>query len=164
MFGLTPDAAALHLSGGTSADPVRRELLFDASAERFARKWYGTFGWQLFRAASILAASPVGHGPRHIGSEDGPTQDHNPLLARSGPVCEERQGMMRRTSRRELRIAHVVRSDSFAGVERYVCLVAPRLAARGRGSSRWSEAIRRRCDRFMGGIHGDPHRPLGKSP
>ncbi len=54
--GLTPDAAALHLSGGTSADPVRRELLFDASAERFARKWYGTFGWQLFRAASILAA------------------------------------------------------------------------------------------------------------
>jgi glycosyltransferase involved in cell wall biosynthesis len=30
-----------------------------------------------------------------------------------------------------VRIAHVVRSDSFAGVERYICLVAPRLAARG---------------------------------
>ncbi len=54
--GLASDATAVHLSGGTSADPVRRELLFDASAERFARKWYGTFGWQLFRAASILAA------------------------------------------------------------------------------------------------------------
>ncbi len=54
--GLALDATAVHLSGGTSVDPVRRELLFDASAERFARKWYGTFGWQLFRAASILAA------------------------------------------------------------------------------------------------------------
>jgi len=31
----------------------------------------------------------------------------------------------------QLRIAHVVRSDSFAGVERYVRMVAPRLAARG---------------------------------
>jgi glycosyltransferase involved in cell wall biosynthesis len=30
-----------------------------------------------------------------------------------------------------LRIAHVVRSDSFAGVEKYICMVAPRLAARG---------------------------------
>jgi glycosyltransferase involved in cell wall biosynthesis len=30
-----------------------------------------------------------------------------------------------------VKIAHVVRSDSFAGVERYICLVAPRLAARG---------------------------------
>lgn len=29
-----------------------------------------------------------------------------------------------------MRIAHVVRSDSFAGVERYISLVAPRLAAR----------------------------------
>jgi glycosyltransferase involved in cell wall biosynthesis len=30
-----------------------------------------------------------------------------------------------------LKVAHVVRSDSFAGVERYISLVAPRLAARG---------------------------------
>jgi glycosyltransferase involved in cell wall biosynthesis len=30
-----------------------------------------------------------------------------------------------------VRVAHVVRSDSFAGVERYICLVAPRLAVRG---------------------------------
>jgi GT2 family glycosyltransferase len=54
--GLAQDATAVHLSGGTSEDPVRRELLFDTSAERFARKWYGAFGWQLFRTASILAA------------------------------------------------------------------------------------------------------------
>lgn len=54
--GLAPSATAVHLSGGTSADPVRREVLFDASAELFARKWYGPFGWQIFRAASLLAA------------------------------------------------------------------------------------------------------------
>jgi glycosyltransferase involved in cell wall biosynthesis len=30
-----------------------------------------------------------------------------------------------------VKVAHVVRSDSFAGVERYISLVAPRLAARG---------------------------------
>ena len=54
--GLARDATAVHLGGGTSTDPVRRQLLFDASGERFVRKWYGSFGWQLFRAASILAA------------------------------------------------------------------------------------------------------------
>jgi len=54
--GLAPEATAVHLGGGTSTDPVRRELLFDASAERFARKWYGPVGWQVFRAASLLAA------------------------------------------------------------------------------------------------------------
>jgi GT2 family glycosyltransferase len=54
--GVASDATAIHLSGGTSADPVRRELLFNASAELFARKWYGPFGWQVFRVASLLAA------------------------------------------------------------------------------------------------------------
>ena len=54
--GLAPEASAVHLSGGTSADPVRRQLLFNASAERFVRKWYGTLGWQVFRTASILTA------------------------------------------------------------------------------------------------------------
>lgn len=39
--------------------------------------------------------------------------------------------MCRRRAEGDLKIAHVVRSDSFAGVERYICLVAPRLAARG---------------------------------
>ncbi len=54
--GLASDATAVHLSGGTSADPIRRQLLFNASAELFARKWYGTFGWQVFRTASLFAA------------------------------------------------------------------------------------------------------------
>lgn len=51
------DATAMHLGGGTSSDPSERELLFNASAERFVRKWYGPLGWQVFRMASIVAAS-----------------------------------------------------------------------------------------------------------
>lgn len=54
--GVVPQATAVHVSGGTSVDPGRRELLFNASAELFVRKWYGTLGWQVFRVASILAA------------------------------------------------------------------------------------------------------------
>jgi GT2 family glycosyltransferase len=50
------DAVAVHQGGGTSPDPGHRELLFNAATERFVRKWYGTSGWQIFRAASILAA------------------------------------------------------------------------------------------------------------
>jgi GT2 family glycosyltransferase len=53
---IVQEAVAVHLGGGTSSDPVQQELLFNASAERFIRKWYGSLGWQVFRVASILAA------------------------------------------------------------------------------------------------------------
>jgi GT2 family glycosyltransferase len=51
------EATAVHLGGGTSSDPRRREILFNASGEIFARKWYGTVGWQVVRLAAILAAT-----------------------------------------------------------------------------------------------------------
>jgi GT2 family glycosyltransferase len=50
------NAAAIHVGGGTSSDPAQRELLFNVSAERFIRKWYGSLGWHIFRFASIIAA------------------------------------------------------------------------------------------------------------
>jgi GT2 family glycosyltransferase len=64
-----PAACAIHLSGGTSSDPGLRELQFDASAERFIRKWNGALGWQVFRLASILAALR-----RLVVSRDAPTR------------------------------------------------------------------------------------------
>ena len=118
------EAVAVHLGGGTSSDPVQRELLFNASAERFIRKWYGSLGWQVFRAASILAALRrllTSHNDRRTATY---RRRDRSVLARSDSLCGY-------TKRRKVRIAHVVRSDSFAGVERYICLVAPRLAARG---------------------------------
>ncbi len=54
--GVIPNALAQHEGGGTSSEAGRRELLFNASAERFVRKWYGAFGWQVYRVASILTA------------------------------------------------------------------------------------------------------------
>ncbi len=54
--GVVDGATAVHASGATSLDQDRRELLFNASAERFIRKWYGNLGWQVFRAASMMAA------------------------------------------------------------------------------------------------------------
>jgi GT2 family glycosyltransferase len=54
--GVAQNATAVHQGGGTSSDSGHRELLFNASTERFVRKWYGTLGWQVFRLASILAA------------------------------------------------------------------------------------------------------------
>jgi GT2 family glycosyltransferase len=50
------EAVATHQGGGTSPGAGHRELHFNVSIERFVRKWYGTAGWQIFRAASILAA------------------------------------------------------------------------------------------------------------
>jgi GT2 family glycosyltransferase len=51
------DSNAIHVGGGTSSNPTRREILFNASAERFIRKWYGPLGWHIFRIASIITAS-----------------------------------------------------------------------------------------------------------
>ena len=89
--GLAPDATAVHLSGGTSIDPVRRELLFDASAERFAAEVVRNL-----RVATVPCRVHIGsfasadHSPRHR-SEDDPTQGYSPLLAGSCPVCAEPQ-------------------------------------------------------------------------
>ena len=82
--GLADDATAVHVSGGTSVDLVRRQILFSASAELFARKWYGSFGWQIFRGASILAAFR-----RYIMSRDvteGAAERRTIYLYWKGPV------------------------------------------------------------------------------
>jgi len=66
---VAPNSIAVHEGGGTSSDSGHRELLFNASTERFVRKWYGAAGWQVFRLASILAGFR-----RLIASRDGQTK------------------------------------------------------------------------------------------
>jgi len=51
------DVEAQHVGAGTSSDPELRERLFHASAEIFVRKWYGSWGWSVFRIGSILTAA-----------------------------------------------------------------------------------------------------------
>lgn len=56
-IAVVDEACAVHVSGGTSLESGTRELLFNASAERLVRKWYGPLGWQVFRAGSTIAAA-----------------------------------------------------------------------------------------------------------
>jgi GT2 family glycosyltransferase len=48
---------AVHVGGASSSNSEFREQLAHGSAEAFARRWYGTFGWWLMRLAAVLAAA-----------------------------------------------------------------------------------------------------------
>jgi glycosyltransferase involved in cell wall biosynthesis/GT2 family glycosyltransferase len=117
------DVVATHVGAGTGGDPVARETHFQASHERYVRKHHGTLGWWSYRAASLAGAAArtiVLPGRRR----------HDAALRlrlfRTGPLRAE--AALGRTG---LRVAHVVVTDAFAGVERYICQVANGLAARG---------------------------------
>lgn len=53
---MCPDATAIHLGAGSSADPLRREVLFHAGQETYIRKWFGTFGWIVYSLGTIFGA------------------------------------------------------------------------------------------------------------
>lgn len=121
-----PSANALHIGAGTSADSDRREALFHAGQETYIRKWHGRHGWLAYRAAAGLGAAA--------------RAAMLPAAARARALARARLYM--RSPRRVAqlgprdssvgrRIAHVVVTDSFAGVERYVCELAREQAARG---------------------------------
>jgi GT2 family glycosyltransferase len=46
-----------HAGGASSADNIRREVLFHRSGEAFGRKWYGSGGWLVMRAGSVVGAA-----------------------------------------------------------------------------------------------------------
>jgi GT2 family glycosyltransferase len=48
---------AQHEGGASTTDSAVREQLFHRSAELFARRWYGRFGWLVMRAGSLVAAA-----------------------------------------------------------------------------------------------------------
>src|SRR5581483_363837 len=54
---LCQEAVAAHVGGGTSSDPVRREILFHAAQETYVRKWFGLAGWWTYRSAAVVGAS-----------------------------------------------------------------------------------------------------------
>ena len=53
---LVPGASATHVGGATSSDAARRERHFHASQERYIRKHFGSWGWQLARAGQVAGA------------------------------------------------------------------------------------------------------------
>ena len=120
---LCPDVTATHVGAGTGGDPVERETHFQASHERYVRTHHGTSGWWSYRTAALF-----GSAVRTVVRTGGRRQDAalRYRLLRRGPLRAEAE-----FGRSGLRIAHVVVTDNFAGVERYVCRVADGLAARG---------------------------------
>jgi len=53
---LCPWLSGTHTGAGTSSDKDRREAQFDASAERFIRKWHGALGWRVFQTGVLVGA------------------------------------------------------------------------------------------------------------
>lgn len=54
---VVPEAVARHTGRGTGGDPRWREAAFQASVERYIRKWHGPWGWFSFRVGGSLAAT-----------------------------------------------------------------------------------------------------------
>ncbi len=118
-----PEVAATHVGAGTGGDRTGRETHFQASHERYIRMHHGRVGWWSYRAAALL-----GFGARAVVLPG--RRRHEAALRyrlfRRGPLRAEAE-----LGRTGLRIAHVVITDNFAGVERYICQVADGLAERG---------------------------------
>ena len=114
---------AVHVGAGTGGDPVVRETHFQASHERYVRKHHGRLGWWSYRMAGMAGAALRSVFLRGRRRRDAALRFR---LFRNGPLRAERA-----LGRTGLRIAHIVVTDNFAGVERYICQVANGLAARG---------------------------------
>jgi len=123
QVALVPSVTATHVGAGTGGDATVRETHFQASHERYVRKHHGTSGWWSFRAAAVLGA-----GVRAVllPGDRGRSAAARMHLYLGGPMEAEAA-----LDHHGLRIVHVVVTDAFAGVERYVCQVANGLAARG---------------------------------
>ncbi len=52
-----PDVSAEHTTGGTETDATRLRLRLHAGIERYVRKWYGSWGWALYRAGTLFGLS-----------------------------------------------------------------------------------------------------------
>ena len=121
--GLFADVSATHVGAGTGGDATERETHFEASQERYVRKHHSTPGWWSYRVAALAGASArslVLTGDRRRAAVT------RLRLYRRGPMRAEAE-----LGRSGLRIVHVVVTDAFAGVERYICQVANELSARG---------------------------------
>ncbi len=125
------DASATHVGAGTGGDDERREVHFHASHERYIRAHHGAIGWVVYRAAQLVGASGRVLVLRGVRGRQAAARFR---LYWAGPSrVEARLDPSPGAGRAELphSVAHVVLTDGFAGVERYVCQVAGGLVARG---------------------------------
>lgn len=131
------EVVATHEGAGTGGDPRVREQHFYASAERYIRKHHGRVGWQVYRAGTLLGAVARGAA---LPGERGRAARRRAALFRHGPVAVQTGATRPRRRNRVdgergdgggLHVVHVVCSEAFAGVERYVLQSALALRAAG---------------------------------
>ncbi len=111
---------ATHEGAGTGGDPRIRERHFYGSAERYVRKHHGRVGWRVYRAGTFLGAAVRG---AVLPGERGAAARRRAAMFRLGPVAVETGAVGPRRppgGSHDLHVVHVVCSDAFAGVERYV--------------------------------------------
>ncbi len=114
------DVEATHEGAGTGGDPRVRERHFYASAERYIRKHHGALGWQIYRLGTLVGSAVRG---AVLPAERGRTARRRAALFRHGPVAVqtgEAGPAPRRRPPGGMHVVHVVCSEAFAGVERYV--------------------------------------------
>ncbi len=159
---LRPEVTATHVGAGTGGEPGRREIRFHASQELYVRTYHGEWGWRVFRAGVLVGAAVRAVvlrgarrrralarfrlyrlGPGAVAGRSAPPGAHG---SPPGPA--------------PLTVTHVVVSDAFAGVERYVCQVAGELARRGHRVT----AVGGDPDRMRAELgHRVPSRPAGSA-
>ena len=54
------EVVAIHVGAATSTRSDRREALFHSGTEIYVRKWFGSAGWSLYRAAAVAGAAGRG--------------------------------------------------------------------------------------------------------
>jgi GT2 family glycosyltransferase/glycosyltransferase involved in cell wall biosynthesis len=110
---------AAHEGAGTSTDLNRREVLFHAGTETYIRKWHGRGGWASYRLAAVLGAGVRGALLR--GSRGQGARTRASLYLRGPRSVADLPDRVAAAGRR---VVHVVVTNAFAGVERYVSEVA----------------------------------------
>ncbi len=131
-----PEVSAVHTGAGSSSDNDARAAQFNTSARAFSRRWYGASGASLMRAGSVVAASRRSV----LGGDRASGRGHLGRQLRSGGDA---------FASRRPSVAHVVRSDSFAGVEQSIVDVATEQHRRG-----WRVAV----------VGGEPARMRAELP
>ena len=109
------DATAWHAGAASSSNPVLRERLFEQSANLFAWKWYGRRGWLIMRSGRVVAALRR----LLVGPPEARRTARRALSVLLRPMpsagkLEKAEAVNPRS------VAHVVSTNAFAGVERYV--------------------------------------------
>ena len=121
-----PEVTATHIGAGTGGIPIDAVSTSMRLRSATSANTTGASGWQVYRRGMMAGALSGPHPARGTGPGGSPPVPSLPAGSVRGRVAD-----MKPADRQPLSIVHVVVTNAFAGVERYVCQVVNELAARG---------------------------------